>query len=329
MSDAALDVVGIGNAIVDVMAKADDADLESLGLPKGHMQLIGEDQLDAIYGRMRGTVAVSGGSAANTLAGFASLGGRCAFIGKVADDEFGHIFRHDMRAIGVGFDVAPVAGAAPTARCLIFVTPDGERTMNTFLGISPELGDAEVDADLIASGKVTYLEGYLFDREEAKAAFFDAARIARTAGRSVSLTLSDGFCVDRHRDAFRTLVRDGVDLLFANEAEVCALYQTEDFEHAMSLLAADVELAAVTRGGDGAAVLHRGERTDVATERVDRVVDTTGAGDLFAAGFLHGWTQNLSLETCAQLGNRTAGTIITQMGARSEQPLADVVRDLV
>jgi len=329
MSNDALDVVGIGNAIVDVIARADDSDLTELGLAKGHMQLIDAADVDAIYGRMGATVAVSGGSAANTLAGIASLGGRAGFIGKVADDEFGHIFRHDLRTVGVSFDVPPFENGAPTARSLIFVTPDGERTMNTFLGISPELGGAEIDADLIGSAKVTYLEGYLFDRDAAQAAFFEACKIAQRAGRQVALTLSDGFCVDRHRDAFRKLVNDGIDLLFANEDEIKSLYETENFESALSQLKDDVRLAAVTCGEAGAIVVHRGEQTIVGTEAVSSVVDTTGAGDLFASGFLHGWTRDLPLDVCARMGNRCAGAIITQLGARPEASLKGLVADLV
>jgi sugar/nucleoside kinase (ribokinase family) len=320
------DVVGIGNAIVDVIARCDDAFLAARNLQKGSMQLIGTDTVLELYGAIGPAVEISGGSAANTIVGVASLGGKAAFIGKVADDELGRIFAHDIRAAGVTFDTPPAKGGLPTARSLILVTPDGERTMNTFLGVSPELDGGAIKAETVAAGKIVYLEGYLFDREEAKAAFRQAAEIAAKAGRQVALTLSDGFCVDRHRDAFRALVKDKVDILFANESEITSLYQTSSFDEAAKHAARDVKLAVLTRSAKGAVIHSDGKSVAVAAVPVPKVVDTTGAGDLYAAGFLYGHANGLPLETCGKLGSLAAAEIISHVGARPEQPLDKLAR---
>lgn len=328
MTDCRYDVVGIGNAIVDIIARCDDDQLGRLNLPKGHMQLIEGDQIDTFYKEMGPAVEISGGSAANTMTGIASLGGSTAFIGKVSDDEFGRIFRHDIRAAGVDFDVSPVANGEPTARSLIFVTPDGERTMNTFLGTSPALGNGEIDPEVITNAKITYLEGYLFDREEAKIAFRETAKLAQSVGRSVALSLSDSFCVERHRSDFLELIGNSVDLLFANEEEICALYETPDLGKACDRIAADIPLAAVTRGSKGCLIVREGELLEFPPIAVKEVVDTTGAGDLYAAGFLHGRAKGLELRTCANLGSVAAAEIISHLGARPESRLDHVVREM-
>lgn len=322
MSDIRHDVVGIGNAIVDILGRCDDAFLAEHGAPKGHMRLVDDTTISALYRTMGPAVEISGGSAANTLAGIASFGGRAAFIGKVADDEFGRIFRHDIRSAGVTYDTAPRTGGEPTARSLILVTPDGERTMNTFLGVSPELTQTDVDADLIGASRIVYLEGYLFDRPEAKAAFRRAADIADHAGRDVALTLSDSFCVDRHRSEFLDLIRTRVDILFANESEITALYQTKSFDEAARLARADAPVAVLTRSAKGSVIFSEDKATTVPADRVANVVDTTGAGDLYAAGFLFGYASGKPLDVCGQLGSLAAAEIISHMGARPATPLA-------
>ena len=327
MTAISYDVVGIGNAIVDIIGRCDDAFLQQRGLTKGGMQLLFEfGAVAELYKGMGPSIEISGGSAANTIVGVASFGGKAAYIGKVADDEFGRIFAHDIRAAGVAFDTEPAKGGAPTARSLILVTPDGERTMNTFLGVSPELNTAELEPDMIAAGRIVYLEGYLFDRDEAKAAFRQAASIATKAGREVALTLSDGFCVDRHRDEFRKLIKEQVDILFANESEITSLYQTSSFDEAAAQAAKDVKLAVLTRSAKGAVIRHEGKSIAVPAAPVAKVVDTTGAGDLYAAGFLYGYATGESLETCGKLGALAAAEIISHVGARPEQPLAALAK---
>ena len=318
MAQTRFDVVGIGNAIVDIIGKCDDDFLARFDAPKGHMRLVAEPTIREIYDAMGPAVEISGGSAANTMAGLASLGGRAAFIGKVAKDTFGDIFTHDVRAAGVTFDTPAMEGGAPTARSLILVTPDGERTMNTFLGVSPELDTGAIDSDTIEAAAITYLEGYLFDRDEAKAAFGEAARIARAAGRKVSLTLSDGFCVDRHRDSFLSLIKSDIDILFANEDEICSLYQTSSFDEAAGRIAADSELAVLTRSEKGSVVMDGDKKHQAEAFPVDHVVDTTGAGDLFAAGFLYGYSNNFDHTRSARLGSLAASEIISHVGARPE-----------
>ncbi len=326
MSEAKFDVVGIGNAIVDIIAHCDDAFLAAHEAPKGHMRLVDADQIAQLYDAVGPAVEISGGSAANTIAGLASLGGAGAYIGKVADDEFGRIFAHDIKAIGVSYDTAPATGGAPTARSLVLVTPDGERTMSTFLGVSPELGPADLDAEKIAAGRILYLEGYLFDAEAAKDSFRQAAQIAKDAGRQVSLTLSDGFCVDRHRETFLEFIRDNVDILFANESEVTSLYETDSFEEAAQKVRIDTRLAALTRSEKGSIIVRDGEEVAIPAHKVEQVVDTTGAGDLYASGFLFGFARGYDLGRCARLGSLAAAEVISHIGARPETNLADLAK---
>jgi sugar/nucleoside kinase (ribokinase family) len=327
MSQARHDVVGIGNAIVDVIAHAEDRFLAAESMAKGAMTLIEADRAEALYARMGPGIEMSGGSAANSMAGLAALGGRAAFIGKVRDDQLGAIFAHDIRAAGVTFRTAPAKAGPPTARCLIFVTPDAQRTMNTYLGASVELGPEDVEEELIAAAQVTYLEGYLWDRPRAKEAFRKAARIAHEAGAKVALTLSDPFCVERHRAEFQELVKGPVDILFANEAEIRALWQVGDFDAALAATKGQVETAALTRSEKGSVVL-TGERIDrVSAEPVERVVDTTGAGDLYAAGFLYGLTNGRSPAVAARIGAIAAAEVISHVGARPERPLEALVAE--
>ena len=327
MPELSFDVVGIGNAIVDVLTQADDALVEQQGLPKGSMTLIDGPRAESLYDHMGPAREISGGSAANTLAGVASLGGRAAFIGKVRNDQIGGIFRHDIRAAGVHFETPPATSGPPSGRCLIFVTPDAQRTMATFLGAATELGPDGVDPEVIAAAKVTYMEGYLFDPPAAKAAFVKAAEIARAAGRKVSLTLSDPFCVERHRAAFRDLVEHHVDILFANEQEICALYQVEGFDAALQAVRNHCEVAALTRSEHGSVVLAGDEVHVVDAAPVGKVVDTTGAGDLYAAGFLFGYTRGDSLYDCGRIGAIAAAEIISHFGARPEVDLARHLED--
>jgi sugar/nucleoside kinase (ribokinase family) len=323
-STTELDVVCVGNAIVDVLAQTDDATIERLGMAKGAMSLIDADQAEALYRQMAPGVETSGGSAGNTAAGLASFGSRVAYIGKVADDQLGGIFRHDIRSIGAVFDTAPAIDGPPTARCLIFITPDAERTMNTFLGACVNLGPDDIDGDLLARAKVTYLEGYLWDRDEAKQAFLKAAKLAHGARRRVSLTLSDAFCVDRHRDSFRDLINGHVDILFANEAELLSLYQTDSFDAALQHVRHDCAIAALTRSEKGSVIVDGDEVHVVDAVPVAKVVDTTGAGDQFAAGFLHGLTHGLSLYDCGRLGGIAAAEVIAHVGPRPEVSLKEL-----
>lgn len=327
MNAKTYDVIGIGNAIVDIIGRCDDAFLEAHGAPKGHMRLIDAPTMDALYKDMGPAVEASGGSAGNTMVGIASFGGTAAFIGKVAADDFGKVFAHDIRAAGVAFSTKPVADRAPTSRSLILVTPDGERTMNTYLGISTDLDDGEVDADEIAKAKIVYLEGYLFDQPQAKTAFRQATAIAARTGTKVALTLSDGFCVDRHRDEFLDLIESGVDILFANESEILSLYQTADFDDAASKVASHTQLAALTRSEKGSIIVHEGASIAIPPERIERLVDSTGAGDLYAAGFLFGLTHDLGLETAGRLGSMAAAEVISHMGARPARPLVQLARE--
>ncbi|MGI9523273.1 MAG: adenosine kinase [Hyphomicrobiaceae bacterium] len=323
MADERYDVVGIGNAIVDIIARCDDPFLVQHDAPKGHMRLVDRDTISRIYADAGPAIEISGGSAANTIAGVASFGGNCAYVGKVADDDFGDIFTHDMRAMGVTFDTPRATTGIPTARSLILVTPDGERTMNTFLGVSPGLAPTDLDEDIIAAGRITYLEGYLFDAEAAKAAFRQAALFAHKAGRRVSITLSDGFCVDRHRTEFLDLIVKDIDILFANESEITSLYQVEDFDDALSRTRADTAFAVLTRSESGSVVVAGNETISVPAFPIDQIVDSTGAGDLYAAGFLFGLSRSFDLERCARLGSFAAAQIISQIGARSDRNLRD------
>ncbi len=322
------DVIGIGNAIVDVLARAEDDFLVRHGMAKGSMALIDEARAEAIYAAMGPAIEISGGSAANTIVGVAAFGGSTAFIGTVKDDTLGTVFTHDIRAAGVGFSTAPFKNGPSTARSYILVTPDGERTMNTYLGAAQLLSAAEVKEAEIAAAKVTYLEGYLWDPQNAKDAFLKAAKIAHGAKRTVALTLSDPFCVDRYRNEFRALVVNGtVDLLFANESELKSLYQTADFDTAVAALREQAKLAVVTRGEKGALVVTRKKIEAVDAFPVADVVDTTGAGDLFAAGFLFGFARSLPHATSARLGALAAAEVITHLGARPERKLAEFARE--
>jgi len=332
---ARIDVIGIGNAIVDVIAHADDGDLERLELVKGAMTLIDADRAAALYDGMGPAIECSGGSAANTIAGLASLGGAGAFIGKVRDDQLGAVFRHDIRTLGITFDTLLARDSAPTARCLIFVTPDAQRTMQTYLGACVELAPEDIDADLIAASKVTYLEGYLWDPPRAKEAFIRAATLAHEAGRRVALSLSDPFCVDRHRDDFLDLVNHHVDILFGNEEEIISLYQVADFDAALQHVRGHCEIAALTRSEKGSVVISGDEVHVLDAAPVTQVVDTTGAGDAYAAGFLHGLTQGggqgrgqgRNLADCARMGGIAAAEIIGHFGARPEIPLGEIVTE--
>jgi sugar/nucleoside kinase (ribokinase family) len=319
------DVIGIGNAIVDVIARHDDVFLSDNELGKGSMQLVDEAGALALYDKLGPAVEISGGSAANTITGVTSLGGRARYVGKVADDQLGGVFAHDIRAAGVSYDTEALSGGPQTARCIVVVTPDGQRTMSTFLGASALLHEDDVHETQIADAKITYLEGYLWDRPEAKAAFRKAAALATKNDRSTALTLSDAFCVDRHRDSFLDLIRGGVDLLFANEAELLSLYQTEDFDAAVQQVRKDCQLAAVTRSEKGSVVITPGEIHEVAAQPVAQVVDTTGAGDLYAAGFLFGMAHERALPECARLGHVAAAEIISHIGARPEKNLSSLI----
>ena len=326
MSEATTDVLGIGNAIVDVLSRTEDAFLAERNIQKGAMQLIDEDQAAELYSEMGPGVEISGGSAANTIAGLASFGASGAFIGKVRNDQLGDVFAHDIRSIGVDFTTKAAVQGASTARCLVLVTPDGERTLNTFLGASTGLGPDDVSEDQVAGAKITYLEGYLWDPPEAKEAFLKAARAARSAGRDVALTLSDPFCVERHRDEFLELVRNEVNIVFANEAEIKSLYQVETFDEALQAAKQDCGLAALTRSAAGCVIADGDDVHIVDAVKVDQVVDTTGAGDLFAAGFLFGLTSGRSLVDCGRLGSLASSEVISHVGARPEINLADLAR---
>lgn len=324
-AEAVFDVVGIGNAIVDVIAKTDEGFLTANGMVKSGMRLIDAAQSEELYAKMGVGLEMSGGSAGNTMAGIAGLGGKGAFIGKVAHDQLGKVYRHDIRAVGVQFDTPDLTDGTPTGTCLILVTPDAHRTMNTFLGACQLLTPDDIDPALIQSAQVTYLEGYLWDPPEAKAAFLKAAKLAHEAGRKAALSLSDAFCVHRHHDSFLELVRDHIDILFANESEITALYGG-DFDSAAAAAQKDVETVVLTRSEQGAHVYTGGQAYHVSAEKVSAVVDTTGAGDLFAAGFLYGYTNGRSPADCARLGAICAGEIISHFGARAEADLAALAK---
>jgi sugar/nucleoside kinase (ribokinase family) len=325
MTQASIDVVGIGNAIVDVLAHAEEEFLTREGLTKGTMTLIDAPRAEALYQMMGPGIEASGGSAGNTMAGLASLGGRGAYIGKVRDDLLGQVFRHDIAATGVRFETPAAISGPGTARCLILVTPDGQRTMNTYLGACVELGPADIDPDIVAAAHITYLEGYLFDPPQAQEAFRKAAAIAHAARHKVALSLSDPFCVGRHRAAFRDLVDGHVDILFANEAEICSLYETEDFATAAAAVRGHVAVAALTRSAAGSVILAAGAEHHISAAPAARIIDTTGAGDLYASGFLYGLTRDLPLPACGQIGSLCAAEIISHFGARPEADLAQLV----
>ncbi len=324
MVETTLDVVGIGNAIVDVIANAKDKFLDDKRLAKGAMTLINAATAEALYKQMSSATVCSGGAAANTMAGLASLGGKGAFIGKVRNDQLGVIFRNGIHAANLQFDTKSAADGAPTARCLIFVTPDAQRTMQTFLGASQDLGPDDIDPDTIAAAKVTYLEGYLWDPPEAKKAFRKAAELAHEAERMVALTLSDAFCVARHRDDFMDLVLNHVDILFANEVEIVSLYQAAGFDEALEQVRGHCKVVALTRSEKGSVVLSGDEIHVIDAQPVAKVVDTTGAGDLYAAGFLFGLTRGLDHAISGRLGALAAAEVIGHFGARPETSLAEL-----
>lgn len=318
------DVAAIGNAIVDVIAPAADAWIVEQGLDKGAMMLVDAARSAELYSKMAPGLEASGGSAANTIAGLASFGGKGAFMGKVANDQLGQVFAHDMRAIGARFENAPLEGGPATAVSMINVTPDGQRTMCTFLGASVEFADGDVDQAVIEASKIVYLEGYLFDAEAARRAFAKAAALAHGSGRMIALTLSDSFVVERHRGALLGFIEGQVDLLFANESEVTALFQTDSFDDAVSALRERVTLAAVTRSEKGSVILSQGERLTVAAEPVEKVVDTTGAGDQYAAGFMFGLSRGRPLQACGKLASLAAAEVISHYGPRPQVSLKDL-----
>jgi len=319
------DAVTIGNALVDVLASVDEKFLIAKDLVKGSMMLVDSQRSQYLYSSVVNVVEASGGSAANTAYGLASLGGRAGFIGKIADDELGDTFGRDLNNVGVEFFPGGTSMTEPTGRCIIVVTPDGQRTMNTFLGAASLLEPSDISQDAVVAGAVLFLEGYLFDRDEAKEAFRTAAAYAHAAGRKVSLTLSDSFCVDRHRSDFLALVRDDIDILFSNELELQSLYQTESFDAALNHLRQDCEFAAVTREKKGSIVINGHDLVHIAAEPVEHVVDATGAGDMYAAGFIYGFTRGKSIEECGRIGSIAASEVITHVGPRPVVPLSSII----
>jgi sugar/nucleoside kinase (ribokinase family) len=327
MADARYDVLGIGNAIFDVLVQTDEGFLGRHGMTKGGMALIDEARAASIYGDMGPATEMSGGSAANTIVGLANLGARAAYVGKVKDDQIGRLYSHDIRAAGVAFETKAASGGPATGCSYILVTPDGERTMNTYLGAAQELMPSDIDAEQIAASSIVYLEGYLWDPQSAKEAFVKAATIAHGAGRQVALTLSDSFCVDRYRDEFLDLMRKGtVDLVFANEAELHSLYQTSDFDTALKQLRQDTKLGVVTRSEKGCVVASKDGVTAVPAFPIPKLVDTTGAGDLFAAGFLFGLVRNAGHENAGRLGALAAAEVIQHIGARPQVSLKELAQ---
>ncbi len=335
MSDVSTDlqVVAIGNALVDVIARADDPLAERLiaahGLERGAAVMVDLERVEAVYADLPPAQEISGGSAANTVAGLASFGARTGFIARVRDDQLGKVFTHDLRSLGVHFEVPPATDGPATGRCLIVVTPDAQRTQCTYLGASSHLGPEAVDPDLVARAQVTYLEGYLWDQPDAKDAIRRATSVARAAGRRVAFTLSDPFCVDRHRTEFRQIVENDADVVFANELEICSLYEVDEFDDALDRVRRHCEIAALTRSELGSVVVGPDGIVEVPAAPVEQVVDTTGAGDQYAAGFLYGLTEGHDLETCGRLASLAAAEVISHLGARPEVSLAELARDMV
>lgn len=329
MSNPEFAVISIGNALVDVLSKTTDDYLKEqeaeFGMKKGGMMLVDAKRALALYDDMEAPTEMSGGSAGNTMACFASLGGKGGYIGKVADDHLGGTFEKSLKEIGVDFRTKPLEGDASTGRCMILVSDDGQRTMNTYLGAAVELTPKDIDDAYIAKGQVLYLEGYLYDQPQAMEAFIKAARAAQAAGRRVALSLSDPFCVDRHRQAFRNLVNLHIDILFANEDEIKSLYEVDTIEEACAAISKECALAAITRSEKGSIIIKSGKKTEVKAEPVDKVVDTTGAGDAYAAGFLFGFTQGKDMAECGRLGSIAAAEVIGHMGPRPEVSLAELV----
>ncbi|NBX65760.1 MAG: adenosine kinase [Proteobacteria bacterium] len=320
------ELTGLGNAIVDVIANGTDDFLAKHGIIKGAMNLVDAERSKYLYDAIGTARQVSGGSAANTMAGFASLGGKGAYLGKVADDQLGEFFAHDMRAGGIHFDCTPLKNGPATARCMIIVTPDAQRSMNTYLGACVEFSEEDVDESLIADSKIIYLEGYLFDKPTAKMAYLKATKKARAAGTKVSLTLSDSFCVERHRADFQKLIADETDILFANEAEILAMYQTTSFEDAVKAVRGKCDVVAITRSEKGSVIVTATETIEVPVQPVAHVADTTGAGDQYAAGFLFGYARNMPLATCGALGSLAAAEVISHVGPRPETSLAQLAQ---
>lgn len=329
MAEADLHVVGVGNALVDVVSHEADAFVAAQSLERGAAMMVDAVRSDAVYAAMGPALEVSGGSAANTVAGVASFGGRCAFIGRVADDTFGRVFAHDLRSLGVRFDSPPDPGGPPTGRCLVVVTPDAQRTMCTYLGAASDLDPAYVDETLIGRAAVTYLEAFLWDQPAAKDAIRLAATVAHRAGRRVALSLSDPFCVERHRAEFLALIEAEIDILFGNEHEICSLYQVDDFDTALQRVRGHCEIAALTRGHRGSVIVRDSEVHVIDAHPTAEVVDTTGAGDLYAAGFLYGLTHGRDLATSGRLGSVAAAEVISHLGARPEVPLAGLAGKLL
>lgn len=326
MRKSPIDVLAMGNAMVDVLANVDEAYITHHDLKRGAMSLVDEKRAVELYATMPDPMEMSGGSAGNTIAGLASFGGKGAYIGKVAQDPLGETFRNDMKKLDVIYNTLPIVIGARTGRCMVAITPDGERTMNTYLGAGLHLSAEDIDADLISSAAITYLEGYMFDPPHAKNAFGVAAEIAHAAGRMISMSLSDAFCVDRHRGDFAAFVEQNTDILFANEAEITSLYKTNTFEEAAKIVGTKCKIAALTRSGDGSVIVCDGRFIEIKAEPVAAVVDTTGAGDQYAAGFLYGLSQDMPLETCGRLGSLAAAEVISHMGPRPLVNYADLVK---
>lgn len=327
MSKGNLDLVGIGNAIVDVLSKTDDSFLTSNKIHKGTMTLIEAEQAEALYAKMGPGMEVSGGSAANTVAAFASMSGKAGYIGKVSNDQLGSVFRHDIKAYGVDFDTPALEDGPPTARCLILITPDAQRTMCTFLGACVWIAPSDLNEEMIKNAKVTYLEGYLYDRPRAKQTFRKACEIAHGAGKKIALSLSDPFCVERHRDEFLDLVKTDVDILFSNEAEIAALFRAQDFEHTVHYARESCEVTVITRGAQGSLVVTQDDIFEIKPEPVAQVVDTTGAGDMYAAGFLYGYTRGKPMAECGRIGSIAAAEVIAHVGARPQMDLKKLLQE--
>ncbi len=322
-----LDLVGIGNSIVDILVKTEDEFLTNHQLKKGSMCLIDEDQASKLYESCISDQKISGGSAANTIAGFAMLGGKAGFIGRVKNDSLGETFTNEIREIGVIYETPPAEIGYPTAQCFVFVTPDAERTMCTFLGASTQLDPEDIDLSIVKQAKVLYLEGYLWDSPPAKKAFLSAAQAAKDAGKKVALSLSDAFCVERHRESFLELIEKHIDILFANQSEIMSLYQTSEFEEAIQKVKGKAKIVILTSGEKGSIILSEEKFLKIPAYKFGELIDTTGAGDLYASGFLYGFTQNKSLEECGRMGSICAGQIVTQLGPRSEIPLKKLLTE--